>query len=223
MTSAPGTVTQGVAHIKELVYNFVADIARQSPAEIFTDQARDASAPYPPRADVEYCVTLFSPPTDLWEELALDYIKELYVETVTFFLKTENNKRRTINEVHRFFIITLLCGPDRAVRSREKQDDLWEGGVPQGDIDIQSRLIFTYPANPELNQHMHDVRGSSWIPFGQTQGIMTPGILSQGMSGTTCNKAKTQNSQTLGIKEWLIRPSKMSLGHQKILPLTKPW
>jgi hypothetical protein len=78
-------VTQGVAHIKELVHNFVADIARQSPAEIFTDQARDASAPYPPRADVEYCVTLFSPPTDLWEELALDYIKELYVETVTFF------------------------------------------------------------------------------------------------------------------------------------------
>jgi hypothetical protein len=158
MTSAPGTVTQGVAHIKELVHNFVADIARQSPAEIFTDQARDASAPYPPRADVEYCVTLFPPPTDLWEELALDYIKELYVEVVTFFLKTENNKRRTINEVHRFFIITLLCGPNRAVRSREKQDDLWEGGVPQGDVDIQSRLIFTYPAHPELNQHMQDVR-----------------------------------------------------------------
>ncbi len=66
----------------------------------------------------------------------------------------KKNNKRSSSFLHHYSSLWT----DRAIDAREKQDDLREGGVPQGDADIQNRLIFTYPAHPELHQHMQDVR-----------------------------------------------------------------
>ncbi len=157
MTSPPGTISEGVARIKELTLAIVEEFGRRVPAILFIEDAKTNSPAYPAIADMGRFATLFpTAPRDVWEDHALDYIKEFYIEVVNYFLKTER-KRRTENEVHRFFAITLLCGPHRAIEARNNSDDLWEGGVPQGAADRQSQTRYSHPANNEAQFYMEDV------------------------------------------------------------------
>ena len=150
-TNGPRTLEEGVNHVNQLVLRISDELTQRAPGFLFTDTARDNSGPLPNRASIQTCDALFKATTDLWEEIALDHLREYYLTLYQFFAQygRDHNMVLTENQFHRLFVISLTCGPDRAFNSFEQGDDLWDSGVPQ-DHDTRYAALMVFQTLPNL-------------------------------------------------------------------------
>jgi hypothetical protein len=194
----PSTPSEGIQYVHRLVQEIALDFAQRAPLFVFQGVDPKAAPSLPSRADVSDCNGLFRQPTDVWEDLAMDFIREYYFTAFRFFKRYFDEDDLSINEFYRFLAISFLCGPDRALRSIEKEDDLFESGLPQGDSDVMYQSIF----NLLIHRLMPFLQTSEMSSMGlseQEQEILTQDHLAKEQGRIPGNNFKMRSNQELKI------------------------
>ncbi len=110
---------------------------------------------------------------DWSKKLPLTLLKGLLFLSSKEFQRYFDEDNISINEFYRFLAISFLCGPDRALRSVEKEDDLFENGLPQGDSDVMYQSMFQ-PSDPQVDALLTNLRNVFYGTFRTGTGDFDP-------------------------------------------------
>ena len=172
MTNPPASIHEAIDLGRDEIPNWVQAILNSKTTEVFNpDAAANAETFLPPRRrDFE---DFFEDkyPTDDVGTIVFRILRTFFYDMGVFF--QEFRPRASTNDFHRFFLIALQCGLDRAITSHEDRDDLWELGIAQIE-DINSNARVAMPGDPERQEEINTARNMFYGIFRTHQGDYDP-------------------------------------------------
>ena len=152
----PASIADAVQVVRDLLPQWTQYVLNQNIRLAFNPQAalHSEEMPRPKPDDFDDFFTARYPDTDV-STVVYRILRTIYNEVGQFFKFARPDA--TINSFHRFFLIYLQCGPDRALTSFEDQDDLWETGMPD-DADLETQMIVLNPPNPDMDNILVQIR-----------------------------------------------------------------
>ena len=172
----PASIREAVEIVRNLMPDWVQFITAKTD-DVFKEETRDDSRPLlrQKRTDFEEFMGNKYPTTDA-ETVVFRQLRTIYHQVGAFFrdYQQRQNIRVVENCLHRFFLIFLQCGPDRAVVAIQERDDLWEGGVTQ-DADINYHPLITFlPDQTEFQRRTELLRDLFYGTFRSHNGDFDP-------------------------------------------------
>ena len=173
--TGPASIADAIAVVRDLMPIWTREVIQGTINRVFHPDAVDASNPLFKlrKQDFEEFFEARYPEYDL-ETVVYRILRSFYTDVGYFFRRYQPHPSTTYNQLQRFFIIFLQCGPDRALRAYIEGDDLWDTGIPS-NADINYNKTFEFEDDQaDLQPLWEELQNSFYGTFRATPGDYDP-------------------------------------------------